>query len=94
MADYHPESGVFTPALNTEAWLNITYNYGHYYYEVNKEEGIREIYGKTGLDSIPMLEEMIAYLEKKYKKNGEWIITKRNKTIYYDENGNEIDCIS
>lgn len=39
MADYHPESGVFTPALNTEAWLNITYNYGHYYYEVNKEEG-------------------------------------------------------
>lgn len=60
MADYHPESGVFTPALNTEAWLNITYNYGHYYYEVNKEEGIREIYGKTGLDSIPILGEMIA----------------------------------
>lgn len=34
---------------------------------------------------------MIAHLEKKYKKNGEWITTKRNKTIYYDENGNEID---
>lgn len=91
MADYHPESGTFTPALNTEAWLNITYNYGHYYYEMNKEEGIREIYGKTGLDSIPILEGMIAHLEKKYKKNGKWITTKRNKVIYYDENGNEID---
>lgn len=24
-ADYHPETGTFTPALNTEANLNITY---------------------------------------------------------------------
>ncbi len=64
MANYHPESGTFTPALNTEAWLNITYNYGHYYYEVNKEEGIRGIYGKTGLDSIPILEGMITFIEK------------------------------
>lgn len=24
-ADYHPETGQFTPTLNTEAWLNITY---------------------------------------------------------------------
>lgn len=91
MADYHPESGTFTPALNTGANLNITYNYGHYYYEVYKEDGIRAIYGKSGLDSIPILEGMIAHLEKKYKKKGEWITTKRNKTIYYDENGNEID---
>lgn len=91
MADYHPETNTFTPALNTEAHLNITYNYGHYYYEVYKEDGIRAIYGKSGLDSIPMLEGMIAYLKKKYKKNEEWITTKRNKTIYYDENGNEID---
>lgn len=91
MADYHSETDTFTPALNTEANLNITYNYGHYYYEVHKEDGIRAIYGKPGLDSIPILEEMITHLEKKYKKNGEWIITKRNKTIYYDENGNEID---
>ena len=25
-ADYHPETGTFTPALNTDAHLNITYN--------------------------------------------------------------------
>ena len=34
-ADYHLESGTFTPALNTEADLNIKYNYGHYYHEIN-----------------------------------------------------------
>ena len=32
-ADYHPEIGTFTPALNTEAELNITYNYSGYYYD-------------------------------------------------------------
>lgn len=91
MVDYHPESGTFTPALNTEAHLNITYNYGRYYYEVYGEEGIRVIYGKSGLDSIPMLEKAIVYLEGKYKKNREWLTTKRNRRIYYDENGNEMD---
>lgn len=55
-ADYHPESETFTPALNIEADLNITYNYGHYYYEIYKEDGIRAIYGVSGFDSILMLE--------------------------------------
>lgn len=32
-ADYHPETGTFTSAMNTEAGLNITYNYSCYYYE-------------------------------------------------------------
>ena len=41
-----------------------------------------------------MLEKMIAFLNEKYKKNGEWIRTKRQKTIFYDENGNEIDDIA
>ncbi|MBD5099617.1 MAG: hypothetical protein HDR24_06960 [Lachnospiraceae bacterium] len=92
-ADYHPESRTFTPALNTEASLNITYNYGHYYYEIYEKDGIRAIYGVSGFDSILMLEKMIAFLNEKYQKKGEWIRTKRNKTIYYDENGNEIDGI-
>lgn len=32
-----------------ELWLNVTYNYGHFYYrpEVFGENGIRSIYGKT-----------------------------------------------
>lgn len=90
-ADYHPETGTFTPALNTEANLNITYNYSSYYCESYKEKGIRTIYGMSGIDSIPVLEKMISCIEEKYKKNGEWIVTKRKKTIYYDQNDNEID---
>lgn len=57
-----------------EAWLNITYNYANYYYDAAegddrffgklwydepKNLGIRGIYGKTGAESIPMLQEMI-----------------------------------
>ena len=90
-ADYHPETGTFTPALNTEADLNITYNYSSYYYETYEENGIRTIYGMSGIDSIPVLEKMILCIEEKYKKNGEWIVSNRKKTAYYDKNDNEID---
>lgn len=92
-ADYHQETGTFTPALNTEANLNITYNYAPYYYEIYEEKGIRTIYGMTGLESISVLEKMICFIEKKYKKKGEWIVTKRTENIYYDEKGNEIENI-
>lgn len=92
-ADYHPESGIFTPALNTEAHLNITYNYGRYYSEIYKEEGIRTIYGMSGVDSISVLEKMITFLDKKYKEKGKWVTTKRSKTVYYDKDGIEIDII-
>lgn len=92
-ADYHPETKTFTPALNTEAWLNITYNYGRYYREVY-ERGIRTIYGMSGLDSLSVLEKMINYLEGKYKIKGEWISTKRKKTICYDRNGKVIEDIA
>ncbi len=74
-ADYHPETGTFTPALNTEAHLNVTYNYGRYYSEVY-EEGTRKIYGMSGVDSIPILENMISGITKKYKKGDAWISSK------------------
>lgn len=90
-ADYHPETGTFTPALNTEAHLNITYNYGCYYYEVYKENGIRKLYGMMGVDSIPLLENMIATLTDKYFHDGDWITTKREKTLYFNESGEEIE---
>lgn len=91
-ADYHPETGTFTPALNTEAHLNVTYNYGCYYREVY-ENGIREIYGMQGVDSISILENMISVISDRYKKDDTWISTKRTKTIYYDEEGNEVEGI-
>lgn len=89
-ADYDEKTKTFSPALNTEAYLNITFNYSNYYYEVYNE-GIKKIEGMSGIDSIPVIEKMIENIKEKYKKDGEWITTKRNKVIYYDKNGNEID---
>ena len=90
-ADYHPETNTFTPALNTEAHLNITYNYGSYYYEVYEESGIRNIYGMMGADSVPIFENMIAMLTNKYQQDGDWICTKREKTLFFNENGEQIE---
>lgn len=45
-----------------------TCNYGCYYREVY-ENGIREIYGMQGVDSISVLENMISAISDKYKKN-------------------------
>lgn len=39
----------------TEAWLNVTYNYGDHFRRVLGKEGIRSIYGMTGAESIPVL---------------------------------------
>lgn len=55
-----------TYAMNgtTELWLNITYNYGVFYYrpDVLGEKGIRSIYGLTGAESIPLLAKAIEAL--------------------------------
>lgn len=100
--------GTYQVGGSTELWLNVTYNYGHYYYEATEGDprfaneqrgkdgpeiryGIRGIYGKTGLESIPMLEDMIAKIEAAYKKDGEWITTKRTKYRCLDMDGNEIE---
>ena len=41
-------------------WLNITDNYSKFYRKViDEEKGIRFIYGKTGAESIPILEKAI-----------------------------------
>ena len=92
--------GTYAVGGTRELWLNITYNYANYYYEVTEGDlrfahcdisygespdqaeiqyGIRGIYGKTGAESIPMLKDMIARIEEKYKKDGEWINTTRKE---------------
>lgn len=50
-----------TYAINgtTEAWLNITYNYGDIYRAKFGEKGIRTIYGMTGAESIPVIQKVI-----------------------------------
>ena len=55
-----------TYAINgtTEAWLNITYNYGeHFRRVINEDEGIRFLYGKTAGESIDILCDAIAKLD-------------------------------
>ena len=45
------------------ACLNITYNYSeHYYKHLNQGKGIRSLYGMTGEEAIPILEEAIKIL--------------------------------
>ena len=109
------QGGTYAMGGTKELWLNITYNYSHYYYEatdkdprfahdevscyysdgtkgpIETEYGIRGIYGKTGAESIPMLEDMIRRITEKYQKDGEWIETERTKARWYDENGNEVE---
>ncbi len=109
------QGGTYAMGGTKELWLNITYNYGPYYYEatdkdprfahdevscyyadgtkgpIETEYGIRGIYGKTGAESIPMLEDMIRRITEKYQKDGEWIETERTKARWYDENGNEVE---
>lgn len=58
---------------------------------IETEYGIRGIYGKSGAESIPMLEDMIRRITEKYQKDGEWIETERTKARWYDENGNEVE---
>ena len=55
-------SRVVKPQSTTEAWLNITWHYAPFYYNIFGEKGIRTIYGMTGAESIPVLKEAIAKL--------------------------------
>ena len=89
-AGYHSERGTFTPVINTEAHLNVTYNYGQYYKDVY-EKGIRQIYGMSGVDSIPILEHMISEIKNKYKRINEWINTKRTTEEMIEYKINEGD---
>ena len=53
--------------------------------DIKKNGGIRGLYGKTGLDSISMLEDMITRIESRYKDdNGDWITTTRKEIVYID----------
>lgn len=99
-AEIDPATGKLAQAAQTDCSINITYNYGNYYYEATKDdpeltelvEGIRCLYGKTARESIPILEKMIEYITTTYQdEDHEWKIGTRFKIHYYYENGEE--CI-
>lgn len=52
---HHIRGGTYAIGGTTEAWINITYNYGRFYRQVFGPKGIRTIYGMTGAESIPVI---------------------------------------
>lgn len=104
-AEVNPHTGKLVQAKETEACINITYNYGRYYREaadgdsrfVIREEngdlsyGIRGIYGKTPEESIPMLLDLVSRITAKYQgPDGDWLVTDRVKQHYFDPDGHEV----
>lgn len=59
---HHMAGGTYASGGTTELHLNVTYNYGRCYYPIMGEKGIRTIYGKTGAESIPILQDAISKL--------------------------------
>jgi hypothetical protein len=54
--------GTYAIGGTCEAWLNVTYNYAPHFKKALGENGIRTIYGMTGAESIPMLQDAISKL--------------------------------
>lgn len=58
--DKHVEGGTFVLGGTTRASLNVTYNYSRFYSEtIDRDEGIRWLYGKKASECIPRLKEAI-----------------------------------
>lgn len=95
---YVDEHGVLRQATQREAHVNITYNYARYYYDATegdarfeKGSGIRGLYGKTAVESIPMLVDMIRRIDVKFRNaDGTWMDTMRKKKVYFDASGREV----
>ena len=77
MPDKHQMQGAtYAVGGTTSMEFNITYNYSTLLYRV-LDGGIRSIYGLSGLESIPLLEEAIGKLGNKVDEDY-WIATEGN----------------
>ena len=76
------EGGTQQIGGNTETWLNVTYNYSWYYYMfLDKEEGIRWLYGKKAKDCAKRLERAIEPFKKHGRYKDYWADTPGNCII-------------
>lgn len=48
--------GTYAMGGTSEAWLNVTYNYGGHFRRLFGEDGIRFLYGKPAVDTIAPLQ--------------------------------------
>ena len=59
--------GTYVLDGTTDAWLNVTYNYGDFFRKyVDAEQGIRAIYGKSITEADELLTKAIEGIEKDY----------------------------
>jgi len=69
-APHQFRGGTYAVGGSNEAWLNITYNYGKFYYDtIDKEKGIRWLYGKTGEECLPILKIAVEELGTEQSDN-------------------------
>ena len=74
--------GTYAIGGTNQMWLNVTYNYAPHFRGFGPE-GIRELYGKSGAESIPLIEAVIAVLGDD-KSDDYWEPTEGNaKTALY-----------
>lgn len=63
IVDSHTEGSLICIGGSTEAAMDITYNYGHFYHQlIDAEQGIRWLYGQKAEDTIFALWGAIAVL--------------------------------
>lgn len=66
---HHFRGGTYQFGGTKELWLSVTYNYSEHFHKVFGSNGIRTIYGMTGLESIPLLMNAAEQLKDGETKN-------------------------
>ncbi len=80
---HHMRGGMYAMGGETTASLNVTYNYHPHFRRVLGEDGIRTLYGKSGAETLPLLEGGIAALKDDVSEDY-WEATEGNakKALY------------
>ena len=74
----HEEGGTYAVGGINDASLNVTYNYSKFFRDtIDKENGIRWLYGKTGKEVIDTLETAVNTLGTD-KDSDQWTPTEGN----------------
>lgn len=71
----HAEGGTYVLGGTTEACLNITYNYAPFYYKhLDKDKGIRWLYGLEAKDTVDRLFAAVKALGTEQNKEPFWTL--------------------
>lgn len=74
----HTEGGTIMMGGNSAAHLNVTYNYSFFFFHfLDKEDGIRWLYGKAANETIERLEKAVETLGTR-QEDDYWIPTPGN----------------